>query len=250
MKILVCVKQVHALDDEIVLRDDGRDVDPRLLETSLNEWDSFAIEEALRLRETHGGEVVAVTYGPSGTETVLRRALAMGADRAVRVDGDAHSDPFTVGEGLSCFARRLTPDLILSGAQSSDSAHAATGSVIAGLLDLPCVAVVTSVRVDLGAELVEVARELGGGLRDQLRISLPVVLTVQTGINKPRYANLRAIKRAEVEPIEVVSAGRIDPAYCVRSMFVPVTESRAQPLGADLGEAAETIARLIRERVR
>jgi electron transfer flavoprotein beta subunit len=248
MKVLVCVKQVFALDDEIVLRGDGRDIDPHYLEAGLNEWDAFAIEEALRLRETHNGEVVAATYGSSRADAVLRRALAMGADRAVRVEGEP-SDPFTVAHGLTSLARRLEPDLILCGAQSSDSAHAATGSVLAGLLDFPCVAVVTSLQADPKGNFVDVARELEGGLSDQLRISLPAVLTVQTGINQPRYANLRAIKLAEREAIEVICADDSEPAYRVRRMFTPAKGGHAKPLGADLGEAAERIAQLIRERV-
>jgi electron transfer flavoprotein beta subunit len=180
---------------------------------------------------------------------VLRRALAMGVDRAVRVEGDPPADPFTVGHGLSLVARREQPDLVLTGAQSSDSVHGATGSVIAGLLDLPCVAVVTSIDVTPDVGRVQVDRELGGGVTDRLDVSLPAVVTVQTGINKPRYANLRAIKLAERKPIDVVPAEGADPAYHVCRMLSPPAEGLAQPLGENPGEAAATIARLIQERV-
>jgi electron transfer flavoprotein beta subunit len=250
MKVLVCVKQVLAIDDEVVLRDDGSDVDPTYLEASLNEWDSFAIEEALRLREAHAGEVFAATVGPAEAEAVLRRALAQGADTAIRVAGDAFSDPFTVGDGLASLAERLRPDLILTGAQSSDSANAATGSVIAGLLGLPCVAIVSAIRADLDARVLEVARELGGGVTDRLQVALPAVLTVQTGINKPRYANLRAIKLAERESIEVHEAGGTNAAYRVRRLSAPTSGGSAQSLGADVSEAAAALARLIKERTR
>jgi electron transfer flavoprotein beta subunit len=248
MKLLVCVKQVQALDDEIVLRDDGRDVDPGQLEPSLNEWDSFALEEAILLRERHGGEVVAASYGASSSEPVLRRALAMGVDRAVRVEGDPTADPFTVGHGLSLVARHEQPDLVLAGAQSSDSGHGATGSVVAGLLGLPCVAVAKSIDVTPDAGRAQVDRELEGGVTDRLHISLPAVVTVQTGINKPRYANLRAIKLAEQKSIDVVPADGANPAYVVRRMFSPSAEGLAQPLGENPSEAAATIARLIQER--
>jgi len=247
MKVLVCVKQVLLLDGDVAFLGDGREVDPRCLDADLNDWDQFAIEEALRLREAHGGEVIAATYGPSDADTVLRRALALGVNRVVRVDG-AKDDPYTVGEGLCRFAQRLQPDLILCGAQSSDSAHAATGAVIAGLLDLPCVAVVTSVQIGLPEQCADVSRELEGGLADRLRVSLPAVLTVQTGINEPRHPNLRAIKLAEREAIEVFAGTQIDPAYRVRRMFVPASNSQAKPLGADVREAAKSLARIIKER--
>jgi len=244
VKILVCVKQVLVLDG-LVLSEDGSDVVTRHQRAGLNEWDGFAIEEALRLRETHGGEVVAVTHGPSEAEGVLRRALAMGVDRGVRVEGAA-ADPFTIGEGLSRLAARLAPDLILCGAQSSDSAHAATGAVLAGLLGLPCVAVVRSVRVDPKENLADVCRELEGRMRDRLHVALPAVLTLQTGINEPRHPNLRALKQADRESIEVIEPKEVDPAYRVRRMFAPVPKSENKPLGADVSEAAEAVARLIR----
>jgi electron transfer flavoprotein beta subunit len=249
MKSLVCIKQVLALDDDIVLTDDARDVDPRVLDASLNEWDTFALEAALRLRDVHGGEVVAATCGAADAEPVLRRALAMGVDRGVRVE-DAGGDPFTVGAALAHLARELEPDLVLCGAQSSDSAQGATGAVIAGLLDVPCVAVARSVE-PAGDCAVDVERELEGGVVDRLRVSLPAVVTVQTGANQPRYANLRAIKLAEREPIEVVRPGQSGgPAYEVRAMVVPPAAGRAQSLGDDVHEAAATIVRLLRERVR
>lgn len=248
MRVLACIKQIRVLDDAIVFADGEREVDPDVLEPGLNEWDSYAIEAALRIREEDGGEVVAATAGEAEAEEVLRRALAMGVDHAIRIEGCA-PDPYIVGSALASVVRRLSPDLILCGAQSSDAAHGATGAVVAGLLDLPCAAVVNAICVDHARQEVEVDRELEGGVRDRLRLPLPAVLTVQTGINQPRYANLRAIKLAERQPIEVIlreDGG--EPAYRIRKMSVPTAEGRAQTLGGDVREAAELVAKLIRER--
>ena len=139
MKTVVCVKQVAVLGDEVEFTDDERDVDPDYLERSLNEWDVSAVEEALRIKESLGdGEVVVVTVGDDESEEALRRCLAMGADRAIRVaaEGIDDADPLTVARGLAAVAKREEPDLVLTGVQSSDSVQASTGVMLAELLDL------------------------------------------------------------------------------------------------------------------
>jgi len=249
MKFLVCVKQVLLLDNAIAFSSDERQVDSRFLHAEVNEGDLFALEEALRLREVLGGEVVATTYGPLEADAVLRRALAMGVDRAVRVEG-VPADPYAVGEGLAQVARQLQPDLILCGVQSTDSAHAATGAVIAGLLDLPCAAVITSLQVEARRGRLVAIRELGGGVSDRLHVLLPAVVAVQTGINQPRHPNLRAIKLAERASIELVGSVGIEAAYRIRSLFLPISTAQTQPLGEDIHEAAASLARIIREHVR
>jgi electron transfer flavoprotein beta subunit len=248
VRILVCIKQVFAVDDEIVFTSDGLGVDSVCLEGSLNEWDAFAIEEGLRLREAHGGEVVAVTCGDRSAEDVLRRALAMGADRAVRIDAES-GDPFEVGGSLAEVAKGVGADLVLCGAQSSDAAHAAVGTVIAGFLDLPCLAVARAIEVEPGAAEAVVTRELEGGTLDRVRLALPGVVTMQTGSNEPRYANLRAIKLAERAAIETVAPCSIRRAHRIRRLYQPPRESSARSLGTDVHEAATTIARVIEERL-
>jgi electron transfer flavoprotein beta subunit len=246
VNVLVCIKQALTLDDEIVFTDDGIDVDRKYVEGALNEWDSFAVEEALRMREAHGGSVTVATYGDSVSEAVLRRALAMGANRAIRIEGNA-LDPYSIGSALRTAADLVTPDLILCGAQSSDSAQAATGTVLAGLLNWPCASVARAIRLETEAAAAIIDRELEGGVVQRVRFGLPVVITVQTGINQPRYASLRAIKLAEKEQIEVLHTAGVRPAYRIRRMFVPPQRGNARPLGADLQEAAARIAELIKE---
>jgi electron transfer flavoprotein beta subunit len=249
MRTVVCVKQVLQLGDEVELTDDGLDVDPDYLEPALNEWDAFSTEEALRLREAHGGEVVVVTGGEAEAEKALRRCLAMGADRAIRVGGVLR-DPFSVARALADVVRGEQPDLVLCGVQSSDAVQAATGTVLAALLDLPCAAVVTRLDYDPGRGHAFVDRELEGGVIDRVEIDVPAVLTVQTGINEPRYANLRAIKQAEQVEIDVRAAGAAGPpAFRVRRMFVPEREGRAAMLTGTPAEIAGRIVELVRERV-
>ncbi len=249
MRLVVCVKQVMQLGDEVEFTGDGLDVDPDYLDPALNEWDSFATEEALLLRERLGGEVVLVTCGEKESEAALRRCLAMGADRAIRIEGAAR-DPFSVARALAEVVRAETPDLILCGVQSSDAVQAATGTALAEALDLPRAAVVTRVDYDAEARKAVVDRELEGGLVDRVEIDMPAVLTIQTGINQPRYANLRAIKQAEQVEIDVRSAaGAGVPAYRVRRMFVPERGAGAEMIEGSSAEIAGRIAAIVKERL-
>ena len=246
MRTVVCVKQVRTLGDEVEFADDGRDVDPDYVDLALNEWDSYATEEAIRLREAHGGEVVVVTCGSKESEAALRRCLAMGADRAVRVDGVDGHDPIRVAHALAEVVRDESPDLVLCGVQSSDSVQAATGTALAALVGMPRVAVVT--RLELGAGTATVHRELEGGLVDVVEVDMPAVLTIQTGINQPPYANLRAIKQAEQVEIAVRTAMDAPAASRVRRMFAPPRGDGAEMLGADAAGVARRIAEIVKER--
>jgi len=246
MRTVVCVKQVRTLGDEVEFTDDGRDVDPDYVDLALNEWDSYATEEAIRLREAHGGEVVVVTCGSKESEAALRRCLAMGADRAVRVDGVDGHDPIRVAHALAEVVRDESPDLVLCGVQSSDSVQAATGTALAELVGLPCVAVVTRLEPSTGTATVH--RELEGGLVDVVEVDMPAVLTIQTGINQPRYANLRAIKQAEQVEIAVRTAMDAPAASRVRRMFAPPRGDGAEMLGADAAGVARRIAEIVKER--
>lgn len=263
MKIVVCAKQVAVLGDEVEFTDDERDVDPDYLERALNEWDVFAVEEALRITEASGGdasapdataesEVVVVTVGDDEADEALRRCLAMGADRAVRVEADGieAADPLTCARRLAVVVAREDPDLVFCGVQSSDAVQAATGVMLAGLLDMACVAVVTKVSYDQAARRAVVHRELEGGLIDVVEVDTPTVLAIQTGINVPRYATLRAIRQASAKEIEVVEPDSPAPgAYQVRRMFVPHAGAGAEMLGNDAPTVAARIAEIVKARL-
>ena len=254
MKIVVCVKQVAVLGDEVEFTADARDVDPDYLDFALNEWDSYATEEALRIREGLGGEgdeVVVVSVGDEKVEAATRRCLAMGADRAIRVDYARSADPITVARLLAPVVQRESPDLVFCGVQSSDGVQAATGTALAELLGLPRVAVVTRIEWDPSAGRATVRRELEGGLIDLTEVDTPALLTIQTGINQPRYANLRAIKQAEQKEIEVASpAEQGEPAYRVRRMFAPPKGEGAEILAGGPADIARRIREIVEERLK
>lgn len=238
------------LGDELELVPDGTGVDPDYLDRAINEWDAFAVEEALRLREQAGaGEVAAVSLGDEECEAVLRRCLAMGADRAIRVESEA-ADPISVARALAEVVGPEQADLVLCGVQSSDSVQAATGTALAELLGLPCVAVVTRLEYDEPGRPATVHRELEGGLLDVVEVDTPALLTIQTGINEPRYATLRAIKQAEQVEIEVRQAEGGEPGCRVRRMFSPPKGEGAELLGGSPAEIAARIRQIVEERLR
>ena len=247
MKVVVCVKQVAVLGDEVEFTDDERDVDPDYLDYALNEWDTYATEEALRLCEADGdSEVVVVSVGPEDTEEAMRRCLAMGADRGIRVDTDDRLDPIQVARALAEVVRAESPDLVFAGVQSADSVQAATGTALAELLDLPRVAVVTKIELEDGKATVN--RELEGGLLDVVEVDTPALLTIQTGINEPRYATLRAIKQAEEKEIDVRQPADLgQPAYRVKKMFVPPKGEGAEMLNGSAADVAQKIKEIVEE---
>jgi Fe-S oxidoreductase/electron transfer flavoprotein alpha/beta subunit len=253
VRLLVAVKHVARLGDTIGFTPDGLGLREDLLDHAMNEWDDVALEEALRLTERLGaGEVVAVTVGPEGAEETLRRALAKGAQRAVRVwhESLAAADAVTIARCLAGVAAQEAPDLILTGVQSADLAQGATGTALARILRLPHAAVVVGLEWDGGAKLT-VTRELEGGVRHRFELPAPALLTIQTGINTPRYATMRMIKQARAKPttlIDGVSVGLAENAARLRRLAEPVRTGRATMLEGDAASAAKAIAALIREK--
>jgi electron transfer flavoprotein beta subunit len=262
MRIAVPVKQVASLDDdEFELMPDGRGVDPDYLERELNEWDAFSLEAALELKEAHDGvDVLVLTVGDEESEDVLLASLAKGADRAIRVsdEGIETADPLVVARVLAGALEREAPDLVLCGVQASDTVNGATGVALAELLGFARVAVVRRLELDMAARAANVERELEGGLAEVLKIQLPALLTVQTGINEPRYATLRAIKQAkekprssltldelglDVEDIRARAGGRI------RTLSRPEEGPRAEMLDGKPADVAARILEIMRDRV-
>jgi electron transfer flavoprotein beta subunit len=256
MRIVVPVKQVAVVDEDFELVGDGSAVDPDFLEWSLNEWDDFSLEAALQLAD--GDEVVVVTVGDEEATEGLLTCLAKGAARGVRVweDSLAGADALAVARVLAEAVRREQPDLVLCGVQSSDAVNSATGIGLAGLLDLPHVAVVRAISAENGSLVVE--RELEGGLVEVVRIGLPALLTVQTGINEPRYANLRAIKQAREKPLDVLdlealglTASDVEAASGarLRKLAVPEAGEGAEMLEGSPAEVAARIREIVAERL-
>jgi Fe-S oxidoreductase/electron transfer flavoprotein alpha/beta subunit len=253
-RILVTIKHVATLVGQPGLTPESRDVGPEYLEFAMNEWDDAALEEALRAVEKIGsGEVVVVTIGDERADVSLRKALAKGAHRAVRVWSPslAIADPITVARGLAGVAEKEAPDLIFCGVQSSDQANGSTGIALARILDLPHAAVVVGVEWD-GAGTLTLTRELEGGVRHRFQLPSPAVVAVQSGINTPRYATMRMIKEAKRKVlVEVDGAGIADGAggYIVRKIYTPQL-AKAEMLEGSPDEVAAFVAGLIRKKVR
>jgi len=251
LRILVAVKHIAVLGDEYEFTPDRRDIQPAYLEHELNEWDDAALEAALQLIETAGGgEVVAVCIGPEEAEASLRKVLAKGADRAVRVwhEGLGAADPLTIARGIAGVAAKEQPDLILAGAQSGDQANGATGTAVARILGLPHAAVVVGLQWT-GDGCVSVTRELEGGVRHHFTLPTPALLTIQTGGSAPRYATMRMIKQAKKKPlIEIDGSGLLDDGggYSVRRMYTPPKE-RAQMLEGGPDDMAAFVVKVIRQ---
>lgn len=260
MKILVAVKQVAALDEDFTIREDGRDVDAEFLIRDLNEWDDFSLEEAVKIKEaaTEPVEVIAFSVGPGEVDESLRKCLAKGADRAIRVWDAAieGSDPIAIARVLAAVTKREAPAMLFAGVQSSDQAFAATGIATAAFLGWPHAAVVSQLSYTPGATSAIFRRELEGGLLQEAQIQCPAVLTIQLGINTPRYASLRSIKQAAAKPIETLSLAELDlaagdvgeagSASRVRRIYMP-DKGRAELISGDAAQQAQRLAEIIRE---
>ncbi|WP_436928669.1 electron transfer flavoprotein subunit beta/FixA family protein [Halosimplex halobium] len=274
MKVLVTVTDVAVVDDEFEI--DGLDVDERYLTYELNEWDDYAVEEAVQIAEAGDSaeqssagnqeepdddvEVVTVTVGPERSEETIRKALAKGADRAVRVWDDAIAerdllDAETKADLLAAVAREEDPDLILSGVQSGDDSFAATGVTLAEKLGDEWAAVVNQLDLDTEGGVASVHRELEGGVEELTDVELPAVLTIQTGINEPRYASLRGIRQAQNKPLDVktladlgLDEGALETPLRRTATYEPESEGEATVFEGGPDETAGELAAVLRER--
>ena len=201
MEILVCARRVpDTSENEIALNDAGNDIERDELVYSVNEADNYAVEEALQIRDRVGGNVTVVTVGVDDDEEILRRELAMGANQAVLISDDAFtgSDGKGIATILKAFVHKGHYDLILTGVQADDGA-AQVGGMLAAMLDYPFASLVNSIAVE--GEKLKVGREIEGGNREINEIDLPCVLSIQTGINEPRYVGMRGIRQVASVPI-------------------------------------------------
>ena len=259
MKILVTVKRVASVDDEFEV--DGLAIDDRYLTYDLNEWDEYAVEEAVTIAENRDDvEVVTATVGPEDAEETIRQALAKGADRAIRVWDDAIAeagllDPGTKARLLEAVVAEEEPDLILSGVQAADDAFGATGVTLASRLDWAWAAVVNDLELDAEAGSARVHRELEGGVEELTDVDLPAVLSIQTGINDPRYASLRGIRQAQSKELAVRSlsdlgldAAALDSPLAQTALYEPESEGEATVFEGSADETAGELAELLREK--
>ena len=251
MKIIVCVKQVPAKDAPLAIT--GNWIRESDIGFEMNEPDSYALEEALRLKEKHGGEVVVCSAGPSRVAQVIREALARGADRAIHVDDDAlaHADAFVAAAALAAAMSDEKFDLTLTGLQSDDQGFAQVGVILAERLGLPHATIIMEVEVTEGNRGLRVKRELEGGWFQWVAMPLPAVLTIQSGINQLRYATLKGIMAAKKKEIrKAAPPAGVASKQKIASLYVPEKGKKTQLISGSPAEAAKELVKKLREEAR
>jgi electron transfer flavoprotein beta subunit len=251
MKIAVCIKQVPTREWQPRLNDQKTWIREQDVSYEMNEPDAYALEEALRLREKHGGEVVVCSAGPARVQTVIREALARGADRAIHVEHDSlgSADAFVIADALAAAMKDETFDLVLTGLQSDDQGHAQTGVALAELLGIPHSTIIMDVEVSEGR--VRVKRELEGGWFQWVAMPTPALLTIQSGINQLRYATLKGIMAAKKKEIRSVAppAG-LTPGLKIVGLSLPTKSKQTAMIDGPPAQAAAELVRRLRDEAR
>jgi electron transfer flavoprotein beta subunit len=257
MKIVVAIKQVPARDSLLSIAASGKWIEEADLSYEINEPDAYALEAGLRLKELHGGEVVALSAGPPRVAQTIREALAKGADRAIHIeieDPDYRAlDSLATARLLAAALRGEAPDLVLTGLQSDDLGYGQTGPILAELLGLPHATLV--MRVEMQAGGIRVKRELEGGWFQYVEMPLPALLSIQSGIDQLRYATLMGIKKARTKEIRRVTAADLGvagpedapaPSVTVDRLYLPQRARHALLFDGDPREAAAQLLERLR----
>ncbi len=264
MKIAVCIKQVPTREWQPRLNDAKTWIREQDVSYEMNEPDAYALEESLRLREKHGGEVVVCSAGPARVQQVIREALARGADRALHVEGEGlgSADAFVSADALAAAMAEEKFDLVLTGLQSDDQGHGQTGVILAERLGMPHSTIIMEVQID-GAEPDQVAgglqasgrlrvkRELEGGWFQWIAMPLPALLTIQSGINQLRYATLKGIMAAKKKEIrKVAPPAGLTPSQQIVALALPARNKQTQMITGSPAAAAKELVRRLREEAR
>jgi len=253
MKIVVCIKQVPAKDAPLVIAD-GTWIRESDIGFEMNEPDSFALEEALRLKEKHAGEVIAVSMGPERVKQTIKEALAKDADRGIHIaDDKAHTlDPLGAAKSLAAAIEREKPDLVLTGLQSDDHGFGQTGVLLADRLGLPHATLIMQIGIE--GDHLRVKRELEAGWFQWVELPLPSVLTIQSGINKVRYATLKGIMAAKKKEIVTIARGSLgvthEPTQRIERIYVPNKTKKTEFLTGTPKEAAAKLLEKLKHEAR
>ena len=244
---VVCIKQVADSETRVKVGADGKSLDPAGVTLILNPYDEFALEQALRIKEKLGaGEVIAVSLGGAGVQTTLRNALAMGADRAIHLRGDAATDPLQVARALAAGIKDLGAQIVWFGRQAIDDDASQVGPMTAELLDLPCVTSVATFELEGTKATVE--RDIEGG-REVIEVTLPAAFTADKGLNEPRYASLKGIMAAKKKPIDERPLELGEAGLEVVSLALPAARSAGRIVGQGTAAVPELL-RVLREEAR
>lgn len=243
MKLIACVNHVPDTAAKISVAAGGMSIDKTGVNFVINPYDEFAVEECLRLKEKNGGEVIAVSVGSDAHKETLRKALAMGADKAVLLKADDERDSFGIAAALAEYIKEQSPDLVFCGKQSVDGDDAAVGGMVAELLGLPSVSVVVGLTIE--GSTLKAEREIEGG-KETVTASLPCVIAAQKGLNDPRYPSLKGIMGAKNKPIEERPAAAATPRVQLVAMKKPAAKAAGKIVGTDASAVPELV-RLLHE---
>ena len=259
MDIIVCVKHVpDTTEVEMKISEDGKSVKFEEAPYTINEWDEYAVEEAILKKEKYGGTVTVITIGSEDADATLRRCLAKGADRAIRITDEAisGSDAYAIAKILYNVIKDMKYDMILTGAQASDDGYGMVGVILAEMLGIPHAALVK--KLDVEDEFAVVRRELEGGLEEVLKVKLPALFTIQTGINEPRYVSIMGIRRARSKEIKVLSlkdlglseneVGEEGSWLKIRKFYIPPPKKQAEIISGSPSEEAAKLVEILKSR--
>jgi len=253
MKVMVCLKQVPHQDARLEVASDGTWIQESNIKFEINSYDTYALEEALRIKDAGEAEVVVVSIGPDRVSQALRTALGMGADRAIHVNDDSasSSDSLGVAKVLAAVAREESPDIIFAGLMSDDGNYAAVPPMLATLLDMPSATGVLKTESTDGG--LQVERELEGGALEVVELRTPCVAAIQTGANQVRYASLKGIMQAKKKPVDVKSASDLGVAdqlavkASIEKIALPTESATAEILEGSADEVAGQLLGKIKE---
>jgi electron transfer flavoprotein beta subunit len=252
MNIIVPVKQVPDLVEELEINSDQTDLEREWLKYKMNEWDESALEEALQLKELHGGTVTVLTVATGDVDELLYTCVAKGADKVVKIVGDfdEYHDSHSAARALEAAIRERPYDLILTGVQAADDLDGQVGVLLATYLGLPHISVVSGIEVEPMTRTATVHQEYAGGIMATFEVDLPAVLGVQASRAIPRYAPVsrvrQAMKTAHIEEIEATTPVGAD--ISVRRMFKPESSEHAEMLEGDTEEIVDRLIEILRER--
>lgn len=254
MDIIVCIKRVpQTAEAEVSIDSTGKSIQKDRLTFDMNESDTYALEEAVLLKEKFGGNITVLSLGYPDTDDTLRIALAKGADNAIRIKAEnfENLDAFQTAQILKSVIKTINFDIILTGCISTDDAYSQIGVTLAELLEIPHAALV--IKVDGNEQRTHVHRELEGGLIEHLDIKLPALLTILTGINEPRYASLIAIRRAAKKEIQQLGKENIELEDLVinsviEELYVPPVTKQVEILTGSPSETATKLAEIVKEK--
>jgi electron transfer flavoprotein beta subunit len=257
LDVIVCVKHVpETAEAELKIDASGKAVEKTGLVYDINEWDDYALEEAVRIREKQGGSVTAITIGPDDSDSTLRKCLARGADKAIRLADPKFegSDGYAIAKILHSVIKTMQYDLVLTGMQAGDDGSAMVGPILAQLLGIPHATMVK--KLELGTGTAKANRELEGGLEEQVEVKLPALFSVQTGINEPRYVSIMGIRKAMQKEIKIMSladtglsendVGLAGSWLKIEKLYVPPVEKQAEFLKGTPDEMAAKIAEILK----